>query len=127
MENFTVDGITSMVVSSNGHTLFRLKHCSASEREKFKLMKSRGCPVNKKIPTKMTRDAFVRMCTAFQKMAGIIKENNPNKDQKGKAVRSTAHGFRTNNQKVCTDCEIGEAVRNKQNFKPPINLTFVKL
>lgn len=89
--------------------------------DKLKNFAAGGCPINRKIPTKMSRESFIITCQAFKKIADHDRNN------KNKYAISTPQGFRTNNRRVCVDCEIGIAVAAEKPFEAPFHITFIEL
>jgi len=110
------------MVGTVGHMLNSKAISHITDNEKQKLRSIHGCPVNRRIPAKMSRSCFRNMCLTFQSHAGI----NSNK-QNGKNTRMTLRGFKSNNTLVCVGCIIGESVRNNKEYEAPPELTFVDI
>ncbi len=111
------------IVGLSGHSITMHVRTTLSPEEKKKMMELRGCPVNRRVKTIMTRDAFKRACLIHQKKAnvGVDTENKNHK------CINTLEGFKTNNWHVCSICTTGEKIREGSNkFSPPKNLTLTK-
>ena len=89
--------------------------------EKLRTVATSGCPVNKKVPTKMSEKAFVRTCNHYRELA------EKDRNHKNKFVISTLTGFKSSNRRMCVDCKTGEKVKNEKPFKPPAGITFINL
>lgn len=105
-------------ISEAGHLISTRSMVSVTPEEKAVMMRSVGCPVNRKIKTKMLEVSFTKMCLLYQDRAGVGEEETC-----GKAV-STATGFISSNYYVCGPCEIGRSVKAGERFSPPFNLSF---
>ena len=79
-------------------------------------MRARPCPVHGGVPSKMTRESFIRGCLLRREKA---KRHNS-------ANTESLVGFSSNNKSTCSDCKIGHAIEQKRSFKPPKEVTFVK-
>lgn len=113
-------------VGLSGHAITTKVRTTITPEERGKMMSLRGCPVNRKIKTKMTRDAFKRACLIHQENAGIGNSSEEELEGGNKGI-ITLDGFKTNNWYMCAMCNTGEQIREGNNtFKPPINLTFIK-
>ncbi len=109
------------VIGLSGHALNMRILTTLAPEERKKMMKLRGCPVNRRVKTTLTRDTFKRMCLAHQKKADVGGETKNHK------CINTADGFKSNNWHVCSDCVTGEMIREgTKEFPPPENLTFIK-
>lgn len=89
--------------------------------EKLKNLAASGCPVNKKIPTKMTRKSFIEACNHHRTLA----ETDRNRNNKFAIITMT--GFKSNNKRMCVNCERGERIKSGEPFEPPFNVTFIEL
>lgn len=106
-------------ISEVGHLATTRGMVALTPEEKASMMRSIGCPVNRKIKTTMLETSFTKMCLLFQVRAGVGEE-----DTRGRAV-GTANGFISGNYYVCGPCTIGQAVKAGGDFTPPFNITFV--
>ncbi len=116
MDDSYVVGTAGHVTGSNSLTI-----SAVQEIEKLKKLFIKGCPVNRKTPTRMTLKSFRKNCMTFQKRAGVFKEESIT------GSSSTPAGWRTNNVSLCTSCGIGERVRGDKNHAAPLNIIFVEL
>jgi len=107
------------VVGTAGHTLGSLVINASKEIENLKRQHVKGCPVNRRIITRITRRSFRRMCLKFQKRAGIFEENQVT------GSSSTKYGWVTNNISICSECKIGINVRAGKRYSTPYNILFV--
>jgi len=114
---------TPHCVGDAGHTI-KFGCTTITDTEKARMRELNGCPVNKNIPTRMSRASFRKACLKFQEHAGLLKGKNK---QNGKHVRMTTHGFRSNNKQVCTECSTGYLVRRNEKFEPPAKVEFVQI
>ena len=104
---------------TSGHLAGTTVFNAAEEAVKIRSLFITGCPVNKKTPTKMTQQSFKKMCTKYQKKAGIFD------DKETRVSTSTAMGWSTTNLHICGACKIGMRLREGLNYKPPVNITFI--
>ncbi len=111
----------SHVVGTAGHVTGSITISAVQEIEKLKKLFLKGCPVNRRTPTRMTLKSFRKNCMTFQRRAGVFKEATMI------GSSSTPAGWRTNNVSLCTSCGIGEVVRNGGEHEAPLNLTFVTI
>lgn len=89
--------------------------------KKLKKFAAGGCPINKKTPTRMSRESFIASCKILRAIA------DKDKHSKNKYVVSTLQGFRPNNRQVCLACKRGEAIEAGESFDPPLHITFIEL
>ena len=99
----------------------RNKITQVANLDKLRMVAASGCPVNRKTPTKMSKESFIQACHKYRKVA----ENDRN--HKSKFSTITLTGFKPNNRRMCVDCETGEKVKNGEPFEPPAGLTFIDL
>jgi len=105
-----LDGV--VVKSSTGELLgVPYNSLSFTHTERELLCQSDGCPINKKIFTKMSRASFVRMCKAY-------KERSDKKTSKGINI----HGLL-----ICQHCLIGKNIEKGKKYNPPNNIEFIDL
>lgn len=108
------------VAGLSGHVIGSKVRTTIEPEEKEKIMTIRGCPVNQRIPTKMSVDSFRSTCKIHQKNANVGGELK----DRGKMSMS---GFRSNNWYVCSACTIRDAINKGAEFKPPFGVTFTDL
>ncbi len=102
-------------IGTSGHTIGN-GGTTATDHEKVMMQKVRGCPINRRMPVRMSRASFVRACLQFQKLAGITSRRDTDKTS---TSRMTKHGFRTNNKHICPECMAGRLIRNHKPFDAP--------
>jgi hypothetical protein len=107
----------SIIISTAGHTLGNIQMLSKTEINKLKLIETRGCPVNRKTPTVMTKNSFINLCLKYQRRA-----NNSVGD-----VSIRGGHFSYNNRGICAACAIGKKIENNEEFTPPVGITFKNL
>ncbi|RLI66352.1 MAG: hypothetical protein DRO67_01210 [Candidatus Asgardarchaeum californiense] len=113
-------------ISDAGHVIssigVRVKGTSqVSDLDKLRTLLRSICPVNKNIPTKMSKNSFIRACLKFRKLA------EKDKNRKDKHSVTTPTGFRSSNKNSCLDCVRGNKIENGKDFEPPVNMTFIEL
>lgn len=101
-------------VGTAGHTIGS-SATTVTNHEKIMMQKLRGCPINRKMPVRMSRASFVKACLKFQELAGII----PRRKSKKIKTRMTSNGFKSNNRHICPECSAGCLIRNNKPFVPP--------
>jgi len=89
--------------------------------EKLRNAAASGCPVNKKTPTSMSKESFIKSCNVYR---GVAEKD---RGRKNKFAISTLTGFKSSNKRVCLNCEIGEKVAAGKEFDPPLGITFEDL
>ena len=110
------------IVGTAGHMSGGAVQMNANQEiARLKTLFLKGCPVNRRTPTKMTRRSFEQNCLTFQKRAGVL--DPPTKVINGST--STPAGWRTNNINICNDCETGEGVRTDEEYEAPLNISFI--
>lgn len=116
-----MENVENHVIGTAGHTIGTGRTMlTDNEREKIKMVG--GCPVNKGVPTRMSRATFRSACLKFQEYAGITSDK-----QMGKEVRITYGGFKSNNKAICIGCACGNHIRGNRTFIPPSrNVTFIE-
>ena len=102
-----------------GHTVGGKEMNVEKEVKRLKESNVRGCPVNRRLKTRLLRKVFIQMCLKFQKQAGVFN----NKSVKG--ASSTPTGWKTNNVIMCNKCKKGKAIREKRSWKPPAGVTLI--
>lgn len=87
-----------------------------SKRSKEKAEPWSWCPVNRKAPSKLTRDSFKRMCMHFQERAR----------SKSNCFTKGISGWNDVRFKVCDKCPTGCKVKDGLTFTAPMNIEFVE-
>ena len=102
------------VISTAGHILGTTNIEYTSGKLKAIFDRVGGCPVNKRIPTIMSRSAFRKVCLSYQKRAGKVTATN----SFGKFKKTYGH--------TCGDgeCCIGRHVTAGERFHAPPGVTF---
>jgi len=118
-----MEGISQVpVVGTAGHTI-GYGATTITDAEKASIQKVCGCPVNRKMPVRMSRASFRAVCLKFQDHAGITSRK-----QGGKVLRMAKNGFRSNSKHICPTCATGKAVRNNKPFEAPCEyITFADI
>lgn len=88
--------------------------------DRITISKLRGCPVNNRVYTKMSREAFIKSCLRYQQTRTDSNGNTriPT-DKNGK--------YRASTISICSTCKIGKKVREGKSFDPPYNMEFDEL
>lgn len=85
--------------------------------------KHQGCPINKNIPTKVTRKSFKRSCRKFKSES--LKCSKGNGGRKYKHSQLTGSGFINIHHRTCIACDVGKAIEEGTPYEAPPNIEFV--
>ena len=111
------NGVSLPVVGTSGHVL-GTKSKRGNQRDSINILrkmriKATGCPINKNIPTWMSKNAFIKACEAFQSIAEKYK--------------STQRRYLVCNTEFCLNCKIPDKIKRGERFDPPRNMQFAKV
>jgi hypothetical protein len=112
----------SIPISTAGHVMSANTTGRFTKEERMSLYRLRGCPINKRIRTKMLKETFVKICMKKQKKANMLDT-----DKTYTATSVNGAHFAYNNASICGQCVIAEQIRNEEEFEPPVGITFIEL
>lgn len=118
--------VESPIVGTAGFVEIKINSKSSSKTLKIvreTISIHQGCPVNKNVPTKMTRRSFKRACATFR--AEAIHCSAGKGVYKNRHSQLTGGGFINTHHRKCCECLIGEAIEKGAPYEAPPNIEFV--
>jgi len=87
-----------------------------TEDVRAKLAVARGCPVNRRIPTKMSKESFEKMCLSHYR-----------RNKGGSTTSMSETGFTSKQGGLCMTCPVGQAIEEGSPYILPVGLELIDL
>ena len=102
----------SLKTSLAGHVNIPRDGINTSEMRK-RLLNACGCPINNRLPTKLSQESFISMCL-------IHRGRIHGRQKTDRSAKGTIH----DNTYICGECDIGYKIESGLEFDPPEGITF---